>query len=44
LVRFYSAATAQTVSTFLKSIGENGAEGFSFDPADVVSSVAFVGQ
>ncbi|MEO6871677.1 MAG: roadblock/LC7 domain-containing protein [Chthoniobacterales bacterium] len=41
LVRFYSGSTAQSVSTLLKSIGENGAEGFSFDPADVVSTAAF---
>jgi predicted regulator of Ras-like GTPase activity (Roadblock/LC7/MglB family) len=42
LVRFYSGSTAHAVAALLKSIQESGAEGFTFDPADVVSPAAFV--
>ncbi len=41
LVRFYSVSTAQSVAALLKSLQGTGAEGFRFDPADVVSAPVF---
>jgi hypothetical protein len=41
LVRFYSVSTAQSVAALLKSLQGTGAEGFRFDPADVVATTVF---
>jgi predicted regulator of Ras-like GTPase activity (Roadblock/LC7/MglB family) len=41
LVRFYSATTAQSVSTLLQSLSREG-HGFSFDASDVSSQPIFV--
>ncbi|MEO5718756.1 MAG: roadblock/LC7 domain-containing protein, partial [Chthoniobacterales bacterium] len=39
LVRFYSTATAIAVSELLKSFDRSGAQGFTFDAADVSAAV-----
>src|SRR5690242_12676215 len=38
LVRFYSAATANSVAELLKSLNNSSNSGFTFDPADVISA------
>ncbi|MBA3833955.1 MAG: roadblock/LC7 domain-containing protein [Chthoniobacterales bacterium] len=41
LVRFYSAATSQAISTLLKSLQGAEVEGFRFDPTDVSATPIF---
>ncbi len=43
LVRFYSAAAAQTVAGVLKSLQHNG-HGFTFDPKDISAAPIFADQ
>ena len=42
LVRFYSASTAQSVGTLLKSLQNTGGHGFSFDASDITAAPVFV--
>src|SRR5436189_847654 len=42
LVRFYTAATAQSLAELLKSVSTEGGHGFAFDPADVTAAPIFI--
>jgi predicted regulator of Ras-like GTPase activity (Roadblock/LC7/MglB family) len=45
LVRFYSASTAQSVATLLKSLQTGGGgHGFSFDASDITATPVFADQ